>query len=168
MSALTAGIALFSVLSTTGAAARVVEGGTYEFPYGPAISFCGAPFLQEGVERGRYRIVARGDQEYYHSNSRTSDTWTNSQTGEFVTVTGVGNAVDHKLTYNADGSSTYVVQFVGTSVMRNADGAVLGRVAGLTRVELVFDEAGEFVSRRFLKTPGQNFDFCATLEQAIG
>jgi hypothetical protein len=168
LAAVLVGAALGLAMTAGPASARVVLNNTYEFAYGPEVSFCGEPFIQQGVERGRERIVARGGQEYFHGTARFSDTWTNSLTGEWVSVEGLYNGRDHEIIENSDGTTTYIVWFAGTSVMRDSDGAVLGRTAGRNGVALTFDNAGQFVSRVVLDGSGQTFEFCNTLERAIG
>jgi hypothetical protein len=161
----------FCIPLTTGpASAEILEEGTFHDTYGPEISFCGAPFEQQGVTDGRYQVVARGPngQAYLLDSETYIETWTNTKTGELVTVEGHFVAADHEITFDEDGTMTDVIQVAGPYVMYNEEGAVLGRRAGVLRFELVFDADGNFVSRSDLIDAGLDFDFCATIEAAIG
>jgi hypothetical protein len=167
--ALVAGVALLLPLTTGPASAEVVEQGTFNDTYGPEISSCGAPFVQEGVTVGRYVVVERGDgQVYFRDRETYVESWTNAVTGNFVTVEGHFAGADHAITLNEDGTTTDVIQNAGTYAMYDEGGTLLGRSAGVLRFELVFDADGNFVSRRNIIHPGLTFDFCATLEAAIG
>jgi hypothetical protein len=167
--ALLAGAALVFPLTTEPASAEVVDQGTLSERYGPEISFCGAPFVQEGVTEGRYVVVARGDGQLYFRDRQTFvESWTNTETGELVTVEGHFAGGDHSLTLNHDGTTTDVIQNVGTYVMYAENGTLLGRDAGVLRFEVVFDAEGNFISRRGLIDAGASFDFCATIAAAIG
>jgi hypothetical protein len=163
------GLALASPLTTGPASAEVVEQGTFNDTYGPEISSCGAPFVQEGVTEGRYVVVERGDgQVYFRDRETYVESWTNADTGELVTVEGHFAGADHAITLNDDETTTDVIQNAGTYAMYDEDGTLLGRSAGVLRFELVFDADGNFVSRHNIIHAGLNFDFCATLEAAIG
>jgi hypothetical protein len=161
--------ALVFPLTTGPASAEVSEQGTFNETYGPEISFCGAPFVQQGATHGRYLIVERGDgQLYYRDRETFVETWTNTETGALVSVAGHFAAADHAITLKDDGTTTDVIQNAGTYVMYDEDGTLLGRNAGVLRFELVFDAQGNFVSRRDVIDAGPSFDFCATIEAAIG
>jgi len=167
--ALVAGVALVFPLTTGPASAEVLDQGTFNDTYGPEISFCGAPFVQEGVTEGRYVAVERGDgQVYFRDRETFVESWTNAVTGQFVTVEGHFAGADHAITLNDDGTTTDVIQNAGTYAMYDEDGTLLGRSAGVLRFELVFDANGNFVSRHNIIDAGLTFDFCATLEAAIG
>lgn len=167
--ALLAGAALVFSSTTGPASAEVVDQGTLSETYGPEISFCGAPFVQEGATEGRYVVVARGDGQLYFRDRQTFvESWTNTENGAFVTVEGHVSGADHAITLNGDGTTTDVIQNVGTYVMYAEDGTTLGRDAGVLRFEVVFDAEGNVISRLGLIDAGSTFDFCATLASAIG
>jgi hypothetical protein len=154
------------------------EQGNYVFPYGPEISYCGEPFEQEGVDTGRYQIVAKGADglPHFQVQAKSPETWTNTITGEYVAVEIHYTGNDIAVIDNGDGTLTQVVQFTGVTAMYDESGAVLGRSAGSGRVSFVFDHAGtpadtsddEFVSRTVLMSTGLTFDFCGTIAAAIG
>ena len=148
----------------------MLESGTFNDSYGPDVSFCGAPFEQQGVTEGRYVVVARGPNGavYFRDRERYTETYTNTGTGEQVILEGLFAGADHEITISEDGTMTDVIQNAGTFVMYNEDGTVLGRRAGVLRFELIFNADGAFVSRVDLLKAGLTFDFCETIEAAIG
>lgn len=183
--AVLAGLAVPSV--GIGAASAVPshwETGTFE--YGPQVTedFCGVPGFtveQHGVTEFRFRTTTHGPDgfSYDHDFEDFTETWTNVDTGEFVTVVGSFQINDHRVTDNGDGTLTVLYQGPGTSDTFNEDGQRISHDAGLSAFELLFDHAGTptdrsddvFLSATLVKqTPGvDDFDdFCGTLIQAIG
>jgi hypothetical protein len=167
--ALLGAVAFSAALAVQPATAGVVEQGTFHDTYGPD-PVCDGPFTNEGAADGRYRIVARGPDgaEYYSDHVTYNDTNTNTETGETVTVHGLYNGRDLKITNHPDGTITFVVQFTGTDVYYAEDGSVLGRTAGNFRHDATFDENGDLVSFHVLKETPNRGGGCAIIEQATG
>jgi hypothetical protein len=145
--------------------------------------FCGVSGLTvqlEGVADGRFRATEHGSDgvAYYFDFEDVTETYTNVATGDFVTVIYSFRNVDLHVTDNGDGTQTILVQGSGNFYYYNEDGQLIGHDAGLSRFEVLFDDAGTPTDRSddvfldflgFVKdvgTPGG--DFCATVVQAIG
>lgn len=89
------------------------------------------------------------------------DVWTNVVNGNFVTVVAIDIFQIHKLTVNADGTTTVIEKGSGNFVARGPDGKAIARNPGTIRVELLFDVNGEFVEAHVVKeSTGLNDDFC--------
>src|SRR5215203_2046051 len=114
------------VLTAPPASAALVINESYEFSYGPEVQqdFCGVEGFtveQSGTAEGRFRVVTRGEEqlEYAGDIAKFTDTWTNVDTGESVTTTGLYNGNDLAISYNADGSVTILLQYSGTDMTRD-------------------------------------------------
>jgi hypothetical protein len=182
--AVLAGLAVPSVgIGAASAAPSHWETGTFE--YGPEVfeDFCDVPGFtieQQGVTEFRFRTTTHGPDGFsYDADFEDfTDTLTNVDTGESVTVVGSFQNNAHHVTDNGDGTLTLLVQGPGEEGTFNEAGERIFHRAGLTAFELLFDHAGtptdpsddEFLSVNFVKqTPGfDNDDFCAALIQAIG
>ena len=99
------------------------------FPYGPEASFCDG-LTQQGVDTGRFRMVPRDGIGHYEAASKFVETWTNLDTGDFVTVK--GSYKEHTLhaTIDSDGIVTALSSGPGTATVYDSDGHMLAHWAG--------------------------------------
>ena len=167
---------LATILSGGAASAEPPVREPVYFEYGPGISFCGQPFIQQGFVEGWSTTFTRRGVTYTSEHLTGTDTWTNAITGERVFVDTRSNGKALRVTDNGDGTYTIVVQNVGNTVAYTEDGTVLDRSAGLFRFALTFDDAGtpgdeeddEVVDFEVLKgVTGREYDLCAVLEETI-
>lgn len=151
---------------------------TYEYAYGPEISFCG-DLQQEGVVTGRFRTTTHGPDGFYyeHDIARFTDTWTNLETAEFVTTEGSYRNDAHRVTDNGDGTLTILVQGSGTTATFNEAGERIAFGAGLTAWELLIDHAGTptdpsddevLAFLGFTKSTGVDDGMCSAILEEIG
>ena len=91
------------------------------FPYGPEPSFCGG-LTQQGVDTGKFRMVPRDGIGHYEAEGNYVETWTNLDTGDFVTVK--GSYKEHTLhaTIDPDGIVTALSSGPGTATVYDSDG----------------------------------------------
>jgi hypothetical protein len=144
------------------------------FPYGPEPSFCGG-LTQQGVDTGRFRMVPRDGIGHYEAASKYVETWTNLDSGAFVTVK--GSYKEHTLhaTIDADGIVTALSSGPGTATVYDSDGK-LAHWAGLTRAVYVVDQMGTpadadddaILSRTVVKRTVDFSNFCDPIIAAIG
>ena len=145
------------------------------FPYGPEASFCGG-LTQQGVDTGRFRMVPRDGIGHYEAASKFVETWTNLDTGDFVTVKGSYKEHTIRATIDPDGIVTALSSGPGTATVYDSDGHKLAHWAGLTRAVYVVDQMGTpadpdddaLLSRTVVKRTGQLFNFCDPIIAAIG
>jgi len=178
-----AGLAILTV-GIGAAAATPIHWEPLHFEYGPEATedFCGVSGLtveQQGVIEGRFRTTTHGADglPYYFEHVEWIDTWTNLETGEFLTVVGSSRGGDLRVTDNGDGTLTILVQGASRRERLNEDGERISLSAGLFAFEVLIDHAGtptdpsDDVFLEFLgvvKDVGLTVDFCTTLVQAIG
>ena len=130
-----------------------------------------------GSGDSRIRFVARGadDLQHFESYSVDTDVYTNLANDRSVSVVENRYGRDVTVTDNGDGTLTVIELFSGHKTVYDADGNVLERAAGSVMVELVWDHAGtpadrdddEFVSFRFLRSSGDQLDFCDDVIPAL-
>jgi hypothetical protein len=145
--------------------------------------FCGVTGLTvqlAGVADGRFKATEHGADgvDYYFDFENVTETYTNVATGDFVTVIYAFRNVDLHVTDNGDGTQTILVQGSGNFNFYNEDGQLIGHDAGLSRFEVLFDDAGTPTDRSddsfldflgFVKDVGTPAgDFCTTVVEAIG
>jgi len=145
------------------------------FPYGPEPSFCGG-LTQQGVDTGKFRMVPRAGIGHHEAEGNYVETWTNLDTGDFVTVK--GSYKEHTLhaTIDPDGIVTALSSGPGAVTVYDSDGHKLAHRAGLTRAVYVVDQMGTpadpdddvVLSRTPVKQTGQSFPFCDPIIAAIG
>ena len=109
-----------------------------------------------------------------------TDTITNPETGEYITVTGKLFFREVQPHYLGNGIVAYVGQEIGTVVFRDSSGEVILREFGLVRIGYLFDTendsapGGTFILEKLLSVTGphptydEDFDFCAFLDSEIG
>ncbi|MGZ5410711.1 MAG: hypothetical protein ACXWDJ_12010, partial [Aeromicrobium sp.] len=179
IAAVFAGVAIPSATFAGSATAAPSHWVTEHGEYGPEISFCGAPFAQQGEVDVRFRTTTHGPDglPYDYEHADFTDTWTNVTTGELVTVVGSYRNGALRVTDNGDGTLTVLIKGTGNNVFYNEDGQKIGRHTGLTSFELLFDHAGtptdpsddEFLAfLGFTKDTGRDDVLCAVLAQTIG
>lgn len=162
-----------AVLPTSQAMGEAVVNERYEFSYaGVQEDFCdveGLTVEQSGTAEGRFLVVARGRDgvEYEGDRARFSDTYTNVETGASVTDVGLYNGQVLSVTDSGEGTVTVELIYAGTGSTYDADGDRINMTAGVRRVQLVFDEQGELVSRS-IETHGMGTGFCDAVVEAIG
>ena len=97
--------------------------------------------------------------------------------GETATTVASNKYVDHKVTDNGDGTLTVMGEYIGTIVVYNGDGRVIGRAAGiLGSFEVIYDHGGTptdpsddvFLEFKDLGSAGKMVDLCATIVPVIG
>jgi hypothetical protein len=180
--ALVASLAFLSV-GIGAASATPSHWQTEHDEYGPFVleDFCGVTDLTveaHGVADGRSRWTTHGPHGmgYLYDRLHFIDTYTNVETGAFVTYDGRSKNDDLRVTSNGDGTLTVLVRVTPHSTMYGEDGQVLGRRIGQFRFEVLYNDGGtpydrdddEELERQTVKSVGQTFDFCATLTEAIG
>jgi len=109
-----------------------------------------------------------------------TDTITNPETGEYITVTGKLFFREVQPHYLGNGIVAYVGQEIGTVVFRDSSGEVILREFGLVRIGYLFDTendsapGGTLILEKLLSVTGphptydEDFDFCAFLDSEIG
>jgi hypothetical protein len=183
--AIVVSMALAAPVGLTGAASATPshwETGTLEI--GPEVieDFCGVSGLtvdDRGVGEFRFRITKHGPDgfSYAHDFEDFTETLTNVDTGEFVTVVGSFKSHEHRITDNGDGTLTVLSQGPGEGDAFNSAGERISHTAGLSAVELLYDHGGtptdpsddeflEFLG--FVKSTGHDDDFCGTMTEALG
>ena len=145
------------------------------FAYGPEPSFCGG-LTQQGVDIGKFRMVPRDGIGHYEAEGNYVETWTNLDTGDFVTVR--GSYKEHTLhaTIDSDGIVTALSSGPGTATVYDSEGHKLAHSAGLFRAVYVVDQMGTpadpdddvILSRTLVKQTGQFFPICDPIIAAIG
>ena len=173
-----AGMAVPSVAVAGAATAAPSHWETVHGEYGPGISFCGPPYAQQGEVDVRFRTTTHGPDglSYDYEHADFTDTWTNVTTGESVTVVGSYRSGAVRVLDNGDGTLTALFKNTDNNVIYDGEGQPIGRRAGLTSFELVFDHAGtptdpsddELLEFRVVQDTGRHDDLCALLDQTIG
>ena len=148
----------------------------------------GVNVFWEIVADTTWRYVTRSNDgvPLYEEHVHDNEVYTNLANGESVTV--LGTRIEHPLsvTFNGDGTLTYLYNHTGKSVMYAEDGTVVARLfTGGIRLEKTFDYAGtptdpsddhlvRLNAPNGLQTTGRHFGpdiptgFCTALVQAIG
>jgi hypothetical protein len=151
----------------------------YTFEYGPEVTFCDG-LVQHGLVEGRTRAIPHGPEglPYYYDIGRFTETWTNPDTGEFMTVREFFKQSALKVTDNGDGTYTVLFAGPGNSNLYGSDGQLIAHAAGYNRFLLMFDDAGTpgdisddpvIAFLGSVKHVGKpTADFCETMIQGIG
>ena len=166
----------------TPAHARVVESGTFHDEFQETFDdFCDVEGLTVAVDtevRGRFRLVARGSgrDPYFAQRVKVAQTFTNPETGEYVTAR--ENTLSKDLEVTRDGDLlTITVLATGNYTIFDADGKAIARNPGQTRFQVVIDDNGtpedssddEEVSFEIVKpSTGRTDDSCEAIVGAIG
>ena len=142
------------------------------------------PFLVlfEGHAKGSTLVVHHGDGfVYFGLRLRTSDTYTNVETGRSMSIEVVLSSKDQKIVDNGDGTITITGQDVGRQRSYDDEGNLLFSDIGLIRYEVLVDTAGTpgdpgddeflaFLGDTKVAGPHETLDrdFCADLLEFIG
>lgn len=131
------------------AAATVVERGSYsDRPYSFETAECGFDVLVQGVESGQYRIRAgKGDLDtafFLRENRSFTETWTNEETGAFLTIS--GHSVFNEVKATHVSGNLFVFESVEAgqpAVIRDSTGKIVARDRGVFRHSVLFDTLGD-------------------------
>lgn len=109
--------------------------------------FCGVEGLTVGFAThtvGRVQAVPHGRDQlpYFGFNLKVTDVITNLANGSDVVAESTIRDKDLRVTDNGDGTLTIVGQGVGNFVVSGSDSPVVLRDTGMTRVEVLIDNAG--------------------------
>lgn len=147
--------ACLGVLLTSGvapAAARLIDSGTFHDEDSSVLhDFCGVSGLtvnETFTADGRFRGRTQGRDQiaYFMDNTRTTDTFTNTLTGDTITVYSPKvTTKDLKVTDNGNGTITVLVLATGPEGIWSSDGKLLGRNDGQVRFKIVYDYVNDLL-----------------------
>ncbi|MDQ4038432.1 MAG: hypothetical protein M3313_08805 [Actinomycetota bacterium] len=146
---------------------------------------CDGAYVVESTFRGAYVLLEADpstDGQFFAFSQviQFSETITNPETGEYITVSGKLFVREMQPHYLGNGIVTYVGQEIGTVVYRDSSGEVILRDVGIVRIGYLFDTendsapGGTILLDRLLSSKGphptyeDDFDFCAFLDSEIG
>jgi len=171
-------------LMVTAAPAQAVEdAGTFSGT--ETFTDCDGAYVVESTFSGAYVIrdadpATDGQFFPFAQVLQFTDTITNPETGEYITVTGKLFFREVQPHYLGNGIVAYVGQEIGTVVFRDSSGEVILREFGLVRIGYLFDTendsapGGTLILEKLLSVTGphptydEDFDFCAFLDSEIG
>ena len=171
-------------LMVTAAPAQAVEdAGTFSGT--ETFTDCDGAYVVESTFSGAYVIrdadpATDGQFFPFAQVLQFTDTITNPETGEYITVTGKLFFREVQPHYLGNGIVAYVGQETGTVTFRDSSGQVILREYGIVRIGYVFDTendstpGGTILLDRLLSVKGphptyeEDFDFCAFLDSEIG
>jgi hypothetical protein len=178
----TAAAATVAMLGGPAASATVVDSGHYTDTYAFSYDDCGFPVDVEGTSSGHFRIRAGKGKTatafFVNDNFSYTETHTNADTGEFVTVK--GNAVFNEV--KATRVSGTVFEFEAVEAGRpftlyDSTGTLILRDRGAIRHHALFDTLGDdIVGGNLVEElepevhgPHPGFeDFCGVMSAQIG
>src|SRR4051794_37616855 len=137
-----------SLTLTAPASARPLEKGHFHETDTPVFhDLCGVEGLtvtDEITPDGSFHTVAHGPDGLYYGLevSRVEQIITDVATGAWVRVTNRGISKDLQVTDNGDGTLTITGFGAGNSVMYDSAGNVIAHDPGMTRVQILIDDAG--------------------------
>ncbi len=176
-------ICVLSAGSVTGpVAAEPLEHGEIHFEFSETVeNFCGVPDLTvliEGVVDGKVLIDRRGPDGLIHfmEVDRVHSVYTNLANGVAISEDGQLLQKDVRVVDNGDG--TLMITILGTAgriVTYGPDGDVIGRQAGVRRLQILVDHGGTptdpsddmFLEVLGLGEHGRFGDFCAVAVAAL-
>ena len=174
------GAALLSIGLTAGpVGATVILSERYADDYGFSFDDCGFWVDVAGHDEGVAHIrVGKGELDtafFLHNNYAFSETWTNRDTGVWVTVSGNGLFQETRATH-IDGI-LFAFRSINAGqpfVVRDQHGTLVIRDRGVVRQEIIFDTlgdhtpGGEFISEVSFAVagphPGMDLDLCSLLD----
>jgi hypothetical protein len=179
-----AAVVVSSLAAAAPASARPLDRGIFHDELDDVFTdFCGVPGLTvalTGTADGSYLDNSHGPDGlvYSRGSTRVDATYTDVDSGAWVRVVTSGTGKDLHVTDNGDGTLTLTTFGSGNSVMYDSDGNVIARDPGMTRVQILLDDAGtptdpsddeflEFLGV-VLGSTGRNADFCAANLEAYG
>ena len=169
------------VAASAPAAAKPLDRGEFHNEFsGVEEDFCEVEGLTvefNAVVEGRFRAVTHGDDlVYFDEHLDVTNTLTNVDNGNFVTVHDRLINKDLSVTDNGDGTLTVVLLATGNSTIYDASGTAIGRNPGQTRTEFLLDHAGTpdfppddiLLSETVIKgSTGRSDDFCEVVVPAL-
>ena len=148
-----AALAVVGVLSgATPAAAAPVEKGRFHDTGSELLEdVCAVDVVFAWDVSGSFHGVPHGSDGlvHYRDSVRGSETYTNTVTGRSYTLQFSGAHRDHEVTDNGDGTLSIIIQGSGSEKWYDGDGQLVLRNPGMTRGEILVDNAG---------TPSDPFD----------
>jgi hypothetical protein len=174
-----AGLATVAVSAT--AAAEPLERGEFHDEFtGVVEDFCGVEGLTvrfEAVFDGRFRAVTQGGElVYFDEHVNVTNTLTNLDNGNFVTLNDRVLNKDLSVTDNGNGTLTVIALSTGNATIYDSSGKAIGRNPGQIRTEFVVDHAGtpgdprddEIISEEVIfGSTGRSDDFCEVVIPAL-
>lgn len=145
--------------------------------------FCEVPGLdvrQDGVVTGTSTRMIRGGPNgllYFADHIRFTSTFTNLESGAFVTTRESTVTKDLHITDNGDGTLTIVVLATGNFTIFGENGKAIARNPGQVRFRIVIDHNGtpndpdddvELSFEVIKESTGRSDDFCAAVVAALG
>lgn len=140
-----AGLAAAAVLAAPAAAgAKPLEQEHFHDEEHETVVECGLTLRHDVVVDGHFLFKSRGPEglAYFGEQVRGTDTFTNLANGHTFVQEFALNNKDLRVTDNGDGTLTIVGQGVGNFVVSGSDSPVVLRDTGMTRVEVLIDNAG--------------------------
>ena len=174
-----AGLATLAASAT--AAAKPLDRGEFHNEFSGVVEdFCeveGLTVQFDAVAEGRFRAVTHGDDlVYFDEHLDVTNTLTNVDNANFVTLHDRLINKDLSVTDNGDGTLTVILLSTGNATIYDAGGKAIGRNPGQVRTEFVVDHAGtpEFppddilLSETLIKgSTGRSDDFCEVVVPAL-
>ena len=183
LAAITTAAAAVAIAGGVPAGATVIESGHYANSYSDSYSDCGFPVVVQGTDSGVFRVRAGKGKDasafFLHDNYSYSETHTNTDTGEFLTITGnavynevkgtrvSGNVFEFRT--RESGQPFRVYDSAGRLVLRDR-----GTIAGRFLFDTLGDDepGGIFVEDLGASVhgphPGFETDFCEIITPLIG
>jgi|SRR5262245_2731974 len=140
-----AGLAAAAVLATPAAAgAKPLEHEHFHDEEHETILECGLTLQHDLVVDGQFLLKSRGPEglAYGSEQLRGTETFTNLANGHTFVIEFANNNKDMRVTDNGDGTLTIVGQGTGNFVVSGSHSPVVLRDTGMTRVEVLIDNAG--------------------------
>jgi hypothetical protein len=108
------------------------------------IDLCGLTLQHDGVTDGHFLFRSHGPDGFAYEGEqvRATDTFTNLANGHTFVVTFTSATKDLRVTDNGDGTLTILGQGAGNFVVSGSDSPLVLRDPGMTRVEVLIDNAG--------------------------
>ena len=105
---------------------------------------CGLTLQHDRVVDGHFLLNSHGPDglAYGGEQLRGTDTFTNLANGHTFVITFTSATKDLRVTDNGDGTLTIIGQGAGNFVVSGSDSPVVLRDPGMTRVEVLIDNAG--------------------------
>ena len=144
-SGIASALAAIAVLSAPAAAgAKPLEHEHFHDEVHETIVLCGLTLQHDGVFDGQFLSVPHGPDglAYGGEHVRSTETFTNLANGHTFVVTFRGSSQDLRVTDNGDGTLTLLGQGPGNTVVSGSHSSVVLRDTGVTRVEVLIDNAG--------------------------
>jgi hypothetical protein len=163
-------VAAAIVLAATAAAGQV-DRFTIHDPYELVdTNFCdaGLTVAISGVIDIRVHVVPHGPDRLDYFLQHGSQTETLTANGTFLTSLANVTEKDMRVTDLGNGSVEVLILATGNAVVYDESGKAIARNPGQTRFVIVFDAAGNEVSREIVKSStGRSDNFCAAAVAAL-